>query len=217
MSTYFVKKIKRSRRELTVYQTLRNQSDYRVRNFILDWQIRVISARLYLHLPLLTSIGDELVKPMGGCLLREGVALCRQLLVGVDFLHSLQIAHMDIKPNNLLITEDKTLKIIDFDLSLIHCDKDAEVHGGSRGTSGFMAPEVSGKGTYNPFKADCYSCGCCLKEFLDKLHQDSDKRRQDWKDWKKFAKKLRKTEPMDRPALLTFPNSYSPSPKSISH
>ncbi|CAF0728794.1 unnamed protein product [Brachionus calyciflorus] len=41
----------------------------------------------------------------------------KQLIEGLEYLHSLNIIHNDIKPGNLLITCDDTLKICDFSIS----------------------------------------------------------------------------------------------------
>lgn len=41
----------------------------------------------------------------------------KQLIDGLEYLHSLNIIHNDIKPGNLLITCDDTLKICDFSIS----------------------------------------------------------------------------------------------------
>ena len=41
----------------------------------------------------------------------------KQIIDGLDYLHSLNIIHNDIKPGNLLITCDDTLKICDFSIS----------------------------------------------------------------------------------------------------
>ena len=43
-----------------------------------------------------------------------------QILSGVDFLHSHRIVHRDIKPQNILIAKDGTLKLADFGLARIY-------------------------------------------------------------------------------------------------
>src|SRR5690606_19425865 len=40
-----------------------------------------------------------------------------QLINGIEYLHMNGIAHLDIKPDNLLLADDYQLKIIDFDLA----------------------------------------------------------------------------------------------------
>merc|ERR1711894_665035 len=43
-----------------------------------------------------------------------------QILCGVDFLHSHRIVHRDIKPQNILVARDGTVKIADFGLARIY-------------------------------------------------------------------------------------------------
>lgn len=48
------------------------------------------------------------------CLLRD---IARQIMSAMDYIHSYGIIHCDIKPNNILLTEDNIVKIIDFGIS----------------------------------------------------------------------------------------------------
>lgn len=42
-----------------------------------------------------------------------------QLIKGVDYCHSRRIIHRDLKPQNILVTQDQTLKIADFGLARV--------------------------------------------------------------------------------------------------
>lgn len=43
----------------------------------------------------------------------------RQILSGVDFLHCNRVMHRDLKPQNILVSNDLKIKIADFGLSKI--------------------------------------------------------------------------------------------------
>lgn len=45
------------------------------------------------------------------------------MINGIEYLHLKGIAHMDIKPSNLMLDSEFRLKIIDFDLSFIKGDR----------------------------------------------------------------------------------------------
>ncbi len=42
-----------------------------------------------------------------------------QLINGVNYCHSRRIIHRDLKPQNILVTEDQTIKIADFGLARV--------------------------------------------------------------------------------------------------
>jgi len=87
----------------------------------------------------------------------------RQLIEGVEYLHASGVAHLDLKPENLLLGADFNLKIADFDLSHVYGDTKIL----SRGTRYYRAPEFfksssSDPELKSPFTADIYGAGIIL-------------------------------------------------------
>ncbi|XP_076041905.1 serine/threonine-protein kinase Chk1-like [Oratosquilla oratoria] len=89
-----------------------------------------------------------------------------ELMSGVGYLHAQGIAHRDLKPDNLLLTEDRVLKIGDFGLSAEFLSGGEEVYlRGAFGTRKYVAPEVF-SGRYRGAPADLWSCGIILVELI---------------------------------------------------
>ncbi|KAK2967849.1 hypothetical protein RJ640_017227 [Escallonia rubra] len=90
---------------------------------------------------------------------------------GLEYLHrwcSTQILHFDIKPHNILLSEDFCPKIVDFGLAKLCYGKESVVSMlGMRGTVGYIAPEVFSRifgGVSH--KSDVYSYGMMLLEMV---------------------------------------------------
>ena len=83
-----------------------------------------------------------------------------QLINGVEYIHSKGIAHRDLKPENLLLTENNTLKIIDFGLS--HEFDKINFLSTKCGSPSYAAPEIIKGGKYDGFKTDIWCCGIIL-------------------------------------------------------
>ncbi|KAI8520365.1 hypothetical protein Bbelb_001190 [Branchiostoma belcheri] len=86
----------------------------------------------------------------------------RQIVEGTSYLHAVEIVHGDLKPRNILLTEDMEVKIADFGIATNLADgKSCKI----RGTPTYIAPEVlSGDGF--SFKADVWALGCILYRIL---------------------------------------------------
>ncbi|KAI6002621.1 hypothetical protein F5J12DRAFT_840168 [Pisolithus orientalis] len=86
-----------------------------------------------------------------------------QLVEGVAFMHAQLVAHMDLKPDNIIIPlEGGYLSIIDFSSS-IRLQSEKQKFRGIAGTTGYIAPEVERGDAYKPIQADLWSCGRTLE------------------------------------------------------
>ena len=82
-----------------------------------------------------------------------------QCLLGLEYLHSQQIIHRDIKLLNIFMSKNKIVKIGDMGMSKFLSKKEMKL---SRvGTPLFLAPELVMKEKYD-YKADIWSLGCSI-------------------------------------------------------
>lgn len=86
---------------------------------------------------------------------------------GLEHIHGRGIVHRDVKPGNILFTEDGTPKIADFGISR-RVDSDTQLTqvGTIMGTSSFVAPEMIVSSSSVTPAADLYALGVCLFESL---------------------------------------------------
>jgi serine/threonine-protein kinase 11 len=87
-----------------------------------------------------------------------------QMIEGLESIHNQGIVHHDIKPANLLVLPDGTVKIADFgtscELDQFSATDDVEQ---SQGTAHFQCPQIaSGESVLSGFKADIWSSGVTL-------------------------------------------------------
>jgi serine/threonine protein phosphatase PrpC/tRNA A-37 threonylcarbamoyl transferase component Bud32 len=84
----------------------------------------------------------------------------RQVTSGLEYLHLQNIVHGDIKPQNLLLSEDGVLKIADFGISKMLAQEEALLE--TAGTPAFMCPEICAGEPYSGMLADVWALGVTM-------------------------------------------------------
>jgi len=118
------------------------------------------------------------------------------LMEGLAYLHESGVAHLDVKPRNLVYTDDFHLLLIDFDTA-VRVGSEDEMVEGVYGTRGWMAPEIQEQSWYSPIRADRWSCGKVLLCLLKKSGTEDG-------DLGRFAKQLMNDNPLHRPSLIDW-------------
>jgi streptogramin lyase/predicted Ser/Thr protein kinase len=104
-------------------------------------------------------------------LLREGsldkeraVRICAQVADALDFAHSRQLVHRDVKPSNVLLDAKEHVYLADFGLTK-RTDDARTLEPGLFGTIDYVAPEQI-RGEDIDGRADVYALGCLLYECM---------------------------------------------------
>lgn len=84
------------------------------------------------------------------------------VLEALEYLHELGIAHRDIKPDNLLVSKDGTIKLADFGVSHLFGSGVEPILTGTEGTYAFFSPEMCTGEAFNAFEADLWAVGVSL-------------------------------------------------------
>lgn len=140
------------------------------------------------HPNICRTLGWEEVSGLGNCILleyvdgitlkefiaqgnfsaTEGYKIINELCLALQYLHSKQITHRDLKPTNILITHNgNNVKLIDFGLA--DAD-DYDIMKEPAGTRYYIAPEVLDGKLALDLRADIYSLGIIIGEMAEKLH-----------------------------------------------
>jgi len=108
---------------------------------------------------------SELLARRGRLPPKEARALALQAARGLAHAHAAGLVHRDIKPQNLLLREDGTLKIADFGIARAADGTALTQVGTVLGTAAYLAPEQALGEEVGP-AADVYSLGAVLYELL---------------------------------------------------
>ncbi|XP_077480771.1 TRAF2 and NCK-interacting protein kinase-like isoform X6 [Stigmatopora argus] len=117
------------------------------------------------------SVTDLIKNTKGNTLKEEWIAyVCREILRGLTHLHQHKVIHRDIKGQNVLLTENAEVKLVDFGVSA-QLDRTVGRRNTFIGTPYWMAPEViacdeNPDATYD-FKSDLWSLGITAIEMAE--------------------------------------------------
>ncbi|XP_072329779.1 traf2 and NCK-interacting protein kinase-like isoform X17 [Scyliorhinus torazame] len=117
------------------------------------------------------SVTDLIKNTKGNTLKEDWIAyICREILRGLTHLHQHKVIHRDIKGQNVLLTENAEVKLVDFGVSA-QLDRTVGRRNTFIGTPYWMAPEViacdeNPDATYD-FKSDLWSLGITAMEMAE--------------------------------------------------
>lgn len=107
----------------------------------------------------------QLIAQRGALCKEEAVAIMKQLVSAVAEAHRRNIIHRDIKPQNVLIKDDGTLKVVDFGIALAQDALQLTQSDSVMGSVHYLAPEVA-RGEAATRQSDIYSLGIVFYELL---------------------------------------------------
>jgi len=108
----------------------------------------------------------ELLRERGRLTPAEAISIMEPVLSALSAAHRAGLAHRDVKPENILLSDDGIVKVADFGLArAVESDATATRTGLMMGTVAYCAPEQISKGSTDP-RSDVYSAGIVLFELL---------------------------------------------------
>jgi tetratricopeptide (TPR) repeat protein len=109
---------------------------------------------------------DRFVRQTGPLPVAVACELIRQAALGLQFSFEQGMVHRDVKPSNLMVTRDGTVKVLDFGLAKMQSELAADPGltstGAFLGSVDYMAPEQADDPRRADIRADIYSLGCTL-------------------------------------------------------
>jgi serine/threonine kinase PknH len=125
-----------------------------------------IDGQLYIDMRLIKGTDLQAVLARRGALTPAlAVAIVRQIASALDAAHADQMVHRDVKPGNILLTDDDFACLVDFGLANAATDAKLTSSGTTIGTFAYMAPERLSNAEVS-HRADIYALACVLYECL---------------------------------------------------
>lgn len=107
----------------------------------------------------------EYIEQEGVIRWNEALHFTTQILMGLEHAHAKGIIHRDVKPQNIMLLQDGSIKVADFGIARFLQSETQTMTDKAIGSVHYIAPEQA-KGDYITDKADIYSVGVMLYEMI---------------------------------------------------
>jgi serine/threonine-protein kinase len=126
-----------------------------------------MDGRLFLNMRLVDGIDlRTLIKQEGALTPTRAVAIIAQVAGALQAAHDVGLVHRDVKPSNILVSDNDFAYLIDFGIAHASGDHTLTKAGETIGTAAYMAPEAIGAAVKTHARVDVYALACVLHECL---------------------------------------------------
>ena len=111
------------------------------------------------------TLKEIIIKERGPLPWKWSINVAIQIASALDMAHKNNIVHRDIKPHNIIITEDGVAKVTDFGIAKAVSNSTITAFGTTLGSVHYFSPEHA-RGGYTDAKSDLYSLGVVMYEMV---------------------------------------------------
>jgi serine/threonine protein kinase len=129
------------------------------------YDVGEIEGRLYVTMRLIKGQDLQSLLDNGPLEPERAVGVIEQVASALDDAHEAGLVHRDVKPSNVLVTDDQFAYLIDFGIASAAGEAGLTNTGTTVGTWSYMAPERFKSGSVGP-SADVYALACVLYQCL---------------------------------------------------
>lgn len=103
------------------------------------------------------------IERKGKLTIKEATSIAIQVSMGLEVAHNNEIVHRDIKPQNIMISKDGKVKVMDFGIAKAASSE--TIASNAMGSVHYTSPEQA-RGGYSDAKSDIYSLGIVMYEMV---------------------------------------------------
>ena len=136
-------------------------------NIVSIYDVGVDNGIYYIVMELIQgkTLKEIIVEENGPLPWKWSINVAMQIAAALDMAHRNNIIHRDIKPHNIIITEDGVAKVTDFGIAKAVSNSTITAFGTTIGSVHYFSPEHA-RGGFTDAKSDLYSLGVVMYEML---------------------------------------------------